>query len=385
MPTAEIITIGTELLLGEIQDTNTQYLARTLRDYGIDLFRTMTVGDNAQRIALSIQEALTRSDIIITTGGLGPTVDDPTRQAIAQALSVDLEYHPELWDQILARFKRFNRVPGENNKRQAFIPQGAIPVENPVGTAPAFIYERNHQSIISLPGVPKEMEYLMLHAVLPYLRQHFQLQGMIKASVIHTASIGESQVDELVGDLEILTNPTVGLLAHPGQVDLRITAKANDEAEADQMIADMKQIIQERLGPYIFGQDEENLDNLVIQAIESRHWSLNIFEAGTSGELTRRLSTGSQLDIISQIQSNSLSEADLAAAFDRQLAAHPSEAAVAVSLTRSNMKLDITILTHINQNRQMMSKSYGGPAQHGPDWAANTAMDFLRAGLSNAN
>src|SRR5512135_2170348 len=139
MPAAEIIAIGTELLLGEIQDTNTRYLARLLRDYGVDLYRTTIVGDNVDRIAHAIRESLSRCQIIITTGGLGPTVDDPTRQAVAMAAGTELEFQPQLWDQIQDRFERFGRNPTENNRRQAYIPRGAIAMENPVGTAPAFI------------------------------------------------------------------------------------------------------------------------------------------------------------------------------------------------------------------------------------------------------
>ena len=236
MPSAEIISIGTELLLGEIVDTNAPYLARLLRDIGVDLYRKTTIGDNTKRIAQIIQESLQRCDIIITTGGLGPTVDDPTREAVALAVGVPTEYRPELWDQIQARFQRYGRLPTENNRRQAFIPQGAVPVENQVGTAPAFIVDREEKIIISLPGVPREMEYLMQNQFLPYLRQRFDLHGIIKARVIHTAGIGESQIDEMIGDLETLSNPTIGLLAHSGQVDVRITAKANSENEADQMI-----------------------------------------------------------------------------------------------------------------------------------------------------
>ena len=141
MPSAEIITIGTELLLGETADTNTRFIAQTLRGLGVDLFRTQTVGDNAGRIAEAVRAALQRADIVITTGGLGPTVDDPTRQAIADAAGVTLEFHPELWDQIVARIARYGRTPTENQKRQAYIPQGAMVIENSVGTAPAFIVE----------------------------------------------------------------------------------------------------------------------------------------------------------------------------------------------------------------------------------------------------
>src|SRR4030042_1088400 len=166
MPSAEIITIGTELLLGEIVDTKSRYLARWLRDAGIDLYRKTTVGDNVKRIAFAIQQALERCDIVITTGGLGPTVDDPTREAVALAAGVKSEYHSELWEQIEARFERFGRTPTENNRRQAFIPKGAIPIENPVGTAPIFFLEHQSHVIISLPGVPREMEYLLKHEVI---------------------------------------------------------------------------------------------------------------------------------------------------------------------------------------------------------------------------
>src|SRR5512133_3302548 len=141
MPSAEIITIGTEILLGEIVDTNARYIARQLRDAGIDLYRKTTVGDNAQRIAQALQQALERCDIVLTTGGLGPTVDDPTREAVALAMGVETEFRPELWEQIEERMSRFGRKPTENQKRQAYIPQGAIPVSNAVGTAPAFIFE----------------------------------------------------------------------------------------------------------------------------------------------------------------------------------------------------------------------------------------------------
>ncbi len=225
MPSAEIITIGTEILLGEIIDTNATYIARELRRIGMDLYRKTSVGDNAERIAQAIREALQRCDVVITTGGLGPTVDDPTREAVALAFGVQTEFRPELWEQIQARFARFGRQPTENNKRQAYIPQGAHPIENPVGTAPCFRMEGEGGTVISLPGVPREMEHLMQNAVLPHLRQRYPDLGVIKARVLHTAGAGESNIDALIGDLEELTNPTVGLDAASGQVDVRIRAK----------------------------------------------------------------------------------------------------------------------------------------------------------------
>ena len=149
MAVCEIVTIGTELLLGEIHDTNSRYIARALRDIGVDLYRLTTVGDNPQRITATLQEALMRADIVITTGGLGPTVDDPTRQAVANVFNVSLSYQEELWQQIIARFAHYNRVPTENNRRQAYIPANSIAIPNPVGTAPAFYVELGVKTMIS--------------------------------------------------------------------------------------------------------------------------------------------------------------------------------------------------------------------------------------------
>jgi molybdenum cofactor synthesis domain-containing protein len=160
MPTAEIIAIGTELLLGEIQDTNTQFLARQLRNIGIDLYRSTQIGDNTERIAAVIQEAMDRSDIVITTGGLGPTVDDPTREAVARAFGVQTVYHPELWQQILERYRSYSRQPTENNRRQAYLPYNAIAIENPVGTAPAFRVETAKNVIISLRACQEKWNIL---------------------------------------------------------------------------------------------------------------------------------------------------------------------------------------------------------------------------------
>jgi competence/damage-inducible protein CinA-like protein len=289
MPTAEIITIGTEILLGEIVDTNARYLARQLRDAGVDLYRKTTVGDNAKRIAQAIQQALERCDIIITTGGLGPTVDDPTREAVALAVGVETEYRPELWEQIQARFRRFGRQPTENNKRQAYIPKGATAIENPVGTAPVFIVEKDSHVIISLPGVPREMDHLMQQTILPYLRQHFDIHGLIKARVLHTAGAGESAIDDLIGDLEELSNPTVGLAAHSGQVDVRITAKAESEAAADELIHPVEADIRQRLGHWVYGADQETLEAIALEAVARNSWTLAVVEAGLGGDLIRQL------------------------------------------------------------------------------------------------
>jgi competence/damage-inducible protein CinA-like protein len=383
MPTAELIAIGTELLLGEIQDTNSRYLARNLRDLGINLFRFTAIGDNAERIAALVREALSRTDIIITTGGLGPTVDDPTRLAIALAVGQELEYHPELWEQILDRFKRYNRVPGENNKRQAYIPAGALVIENPVGTAPSFAVEVGAQVIISLPGVPREMEYLTQNRVLPYLRERFRLAGTIKACVLHTATLGESMVDELIGDLETLENPTVGLLAHPGQVDVRVTAKADTEEEADRLIAGVIDTLYARLGSAIFGRDGEKLEEVALKNLRTRCLPLQILECGLGGVLLPRLTAAFQddpnhcIEISGEILSHSLSPEDLET-HTASLLKEARAVVLAASLKAGPVQQDLTMLLIDGESRQELHRSYGGPPQNAAAWAVNLALDFLR-------
>jgi nicotinamide-nucleotide amidase len=378
MPSAEIISIGTELLLGEIVDTNAPYLARLLRGIGVDLFRKTTIGDNIQRIAQIIQESLSRCDIIITTGGLGPTVDDPTREAVALAVGVTTEYHPELWEQIQARFERYGRQPTENNRRQAFIPQGALAVENPVGTAPSFILETKGKVIVALPGVPKEMEYLMQHQVIPFLRQRFDLHGIIKARVIHTAGVGESQIDEIIGDLETLSNPTVGLLAHSGQVDVRITTKADSEVEADGMIQELEKTLQERLGDMIYGADQDTLDGVVFETLQSKAWKLAVLEAGLNGDLIKRLAANPFVFLEGKILTGTPGPVELHELAVSYQQASPAQVVLGISLLPGTEKqnLYLTLITPVAV--QQLHQSYGGAPGNAPRWAVNNALNLLR-------
>lgn len=381
MPSAEIIAIGTELLLGEIQDTNTRYLALKLRDTGIDLFRATMVGDNAQRIAQAITEALARSEIVITTGGLGPTVDDPTRLAVAIAMGVDIEFKPELWDQIQNRFQRFNRVATENNKRQAYVPKGAITVENPVGTAPAFIVETGPKVIISVPGVPREMEYLIENRVIPYLKGHYSLSGTIKACVLHAAGVGESQIDEWVGDLEILSNPTVGLLAHPGQIDIRITAKASSLTEADQMIEEVAHTIQERLGDHIYGRDKDTLASVTQSHLMAAGWKLALVECGFDGELHRYASQIPSLVEPACNMPGVLDTEALRSAVQAHIQKTGAQAGLGALYQPGPERQLVTIVVLTPTGSYETSRAYGGPPQHGIFFAVNTSIDFLRRNL----
>lgn len=383
MPAAEIIAIGTELLLGEIQDTNTRYLARHLRDAGVSLYRTMVVGDNAERIAGAIREAMARAEIIITTGGLGPTVDDPTRLAVAMAAGVELEFLPELWDQITARFQRFGRAATENNRRQAYVPKGALAVENPVGTAPAFIVEIGEHAIISLPGVPREMEYLYENRVLPYLRERYALKGIIKARVLHSSGVGESWVDEKIGDLETSQNPTVGLLAHAGQVDIRVTAKADTVEDADRMIEGMSRTIRERLLDAIFGEDDTTLEKVLTARLEEHSYRLGLVEYGLEGELLHRLQAGGGQVEPAHLFPGGIELDDLQEKTEQAAAQSGDEILLGVSLVRGAERQQLHLVLVLNGKTFVEHRFYGGPPAMSAAWAANTALDFLRRNFNS--
>lgn len=288
---AEIITSGTELLLGDLIDTNAAYLSRQLRALGITVHYRTTVGDNEERTAAAIALAMRRADLVITTGGLGPTVDDVTRQAIARATGRPLILHPELLAAIEARFRSFGYRMTQNNIQQAYIPAGAVVIENPVGTAPCFAVETPSGAVIALPGVPRELEYLMEHTVIPYLRRRFGLHEIIKTRVLKTCAIGESAIDQQIADLMQSANPTIGLNAHPGQTDVRITAKADTEEQAERMLDDIEARIRERLGDSIYGTGTQTLEEVVLKQLQVRGETLAVAETVTGGQLTQRLAS----------------------------------------------------------------------------------------------
>jgi nicotinamide-nucleotide amidase len=375
---AEIIAIGTELLLGEIADTNTRVIARMLRDLGLDLFRTTTVGDNLERIAGAVRESLARSQVVITTGGLGPTVDDPTREAIAAAINVTTEFVPELWEQIQERFAQYGRAPTENNRRQAFVPAGAIPISNPVGTAPAFIVETDGQSIISLPGVPGEMAVLLEQAVVPYLRRRFDLRSVIRTRVIHTAGTGESKVDDLIQDLEQLSNPTVGLAAHGGRVDVRIAAKGEDPAELDRAIGDLETVVRQRLGKCVFGVDEDTLEAAALRATVSRGWRLVSLERGTGGALAAALGSAGAGYAGGEILPDASDEQDIGHALARRCQSEEAQVGLALDLVQASPGNRLIVVLRTPDGDEVVERKYGGPPANARETAVNLALELLR-------
>lgn len=290
---AEIVAVGSELLLGQIVDTNSATIARHLAALGIDLFYVTTVGDNLGRLTATLRQALQRSDLVVTTGGIGPTPDDVTREAVAAAAGRELVYSEDLMHQIEAFFASRGMHPSPSNHRQAYLPAGAIPVDNPVGTAPGFILPLAHSTVITLPGVPREMEHLLVTRVLPYLQQRPEVRAVLRLRVLKCVGLGESRIGERLADfMERGANPTVGTLAHLGQVDVRIAAKAPDADAADRLIAPVEAEIRRRLGDHVFGADDATLEGVVAERLRAGRARLAIVELGGAGAAVGRMAAG---------------------------------------------------------------------------------------------
>ncbi len=377
---AEIIAIGTELLLGEISDTNSAHIARRLREVGLDLWWISAVGDNEARIAEMVDQARRRSSIVITSGGLGPTVDDPTRGAIARAFGVALEFRPELWAQIEARFERYGRKATDNNRKQAYVPAGALALENPVGTAPCFIVEHPAGAVISLPGVPRELEYMLEHAVMPYIRQRITLPAVIRSRTLRTVGIGESLIDARIGDLEELSNPTVGLAAHPGQTDVRITAKAATVEEAEAMLQPLEADLRSRLGEFVYATGQVEVEEVVANLLADRGQTVAVGEVGTAGDVALRLG---RLPAAAQVFHGGTPAADAAApAPDLATVARQTTdwgIGVRVDLQADPPLLEIALAGA--QGVETQKLGFGGHPALAVRWVGTAALNLLRLKL----
>ena len=300
---AEIIAIGSELLLGQIVDTNSSYIARCLAENGIELVQTTTVGDDLHQIVETIKGAINRSPIVITTGGIGPTEDDLTREAVAEVIQRPLVFQPHLMEEIEALFKRRGFRMAENNRKQAYVPEGAIPIENPKGTAPGFIVECSNGFVISIPGVPSEMEYLTNNTVIPYLRKRFHLEHqVIQYKVLRACGLGESAIGLQIKDLmKEGQNPAVGTLASIGDVRIRITAKADSQEEASALIQKKEQEIRNRLGVLIYGVDQETLQGNIAKELERLSLTLSLVETFTGGIISQKLTSTSSSSFVQGI------------------------------------------------------------------------------------
>jgi nicotinamide-nucleotide amidase len=287
---AEILMIGTELLIGQIVDTNASYIGQTLALHGVNLYQKSTVGDNFERLTRAFDQALDRADLIITSGGLGPTEDDLTREVIAALLGRPLELQPELLERLETIFNAFGRPMTENNKKQAYLPRGAKAIDNPNGTAPGLLVEDPRGTIICMPGVPHELKAMLHDQVLPYVKERFGIEGVLHSRILRVAGMGESRVDEAIGDLiKSSQNPTVGVLASIDVVRIRITAYAATEAAAKELIVPVEAEVRDRLQGRIYGVDDDSIEGVVDELLREKGWTLAVGETSTGGLIAQRL------------------------------------------------------------------------------------------------
>jgi len=293
---AEIVCIGTELLLGHIVNTNNSFIAKKLAEIGVDSYFQTTVGDNPKRLADTIRTGLERADIVITTGGLGPTVDDITTRIIAEVAGRRLILETAVLKELSGFFKRQNKKMPKDNLNQALIPEGARWLRNPFGTAPGFIIECGPKAIIALPGPPREMEPMMRDYVGPYLESKVQgsgrrAQGMIiKSKSIKLTGIPEVKVNGKVKDLLALSGEvTVGIYSRLGEVELKIMAKAHNEKHADIEIKKIEKIIQKRFKEYIYGVNSETLEAAIVGLLIRHKKTISTAESCTGGLISNRI------------------------------------------------------------------------------------------------
>lgn len=287
---AEIISVGTEHLLGQIVDTNATYLCTILADLGIAVYFRSTVGDNVRRVQDVFLHALTRADLVISTGGLGPTDDDLTVAAVSEALGLPLERHEEAWAQVQEFFRKRQRPLSSQQEKQALLPRGARMIPNPRGSAPGVIIEHQGKTLIFTPGVPREMKGMVEDAVVPYLRAR-GLAGheVIRSRLMRIAGLGESAVEDRLRDLmRSGVNPTIAPYAHTGECHVRVTARGLD-AEVEPLLDRTEAAIRERLGPAVYAIGEVTLEEVVAQALVAKRVSIAVAESCTAGLLGHRL------------------------------------------------------------------------------------------------
>ena len=285
---AEIITVGTEILLGDILNTNCRYLSRELAAMGIEMYYQITVGDNEERLLKTLEESLNRSDIVICTGGLGPTEDDITKEVCAKYFGYKLELHKPSLDAVIERFKHMNRVPTKNNEKQAYFPKEAYILKNDNGTAPGCIMEKEGKMIVVLPGPPKEMESMFENYVKPYLSK--LTDDVIESEVLRIIGVGESKVENDILDIiDSQTNPTIATYAKGYECTLRITAKAKSVEEAKELIKPMSDEMKRRFGQSLYATGETSIEEVVAKMLVENNLKIAVAESCTGGMVSASL------------------------------------------------------------------------------------------------
>lgn len=286
--TAEILAVGTELLMGQISNTNAQYLSRRLAELGINVYFHTVVGDNPVRLEETLKRALDRSDIVITTGGLGPTKDDLTKETISKTMNRNLILHEDILEEIRDFFIKKHRTMVDINIKQAYLPEGSIIIPNSNGTAPGCIIEQGEKTVIMLPGPPKEMQPMFENTVFNYLKQK---TGVVLVSkMIKIVGIGESELATRLMDLiESQDNPTIAPYVSQGEVTLRITARCIEQKQAIAMIKPIVEEIKLRLGALVYDEDGQSLEEVVFNLLKEKGLVLSTAESCTGGLLAGKI------------------------------------------------------------------------------------------------
>ena len=286
----ELITTGSELLLGQIVNTNSAYMAAHLNDIGFDVFYQTTVGDNHDRMKAVIETALTRADIIITTGGLGPTQGDITKYVCAEITGSPMITDEESLNRMNSHFTLKNIKMTQNNLRQVLVPENSRVFLNYNGIAPGIVQVYRGKYIINLPGPPREMKDMFDRSLRPFLKEKFGLKNVIHSLVLNTFDIGESLLETKIRDLILKQkNPTLALLVRPSGVIIRITAKSDNLSDAEALITPLRQAIYSRIGEYIYAENDDNMEHVVGKLLQTSHQTISCAESCTGGLLTSRL------------------------------------------------------------------------------------------------
>lgn len=286
--TAEVLCIGTEILLGNIINTNSAVISRGLADIGVSLYHHTVVGDNPARLKAALEAAFARSDVVITTGGLGPTYDDLSKETIAEYFGLELVPHEESTARIHCFFAHHGHTMTENNLKQAMIPQGALVLENNNGTAPGVMIEKDGKIAILLPGPPREMTPMFEQQVLPFLQK--RSGRVLRSHCVYFFGIGESALEaELRTEIEGMQNPTIAPYAKEGEVMLRVTAAATTPEEAEALMQPALELLQKRFPQYIYGVDVDNLQTAAVQALANKNLTVATAESCTGGSVSKRI------------------------------------------------------------------------------------------------
>ena len=400
----ELVTSGTEILLGDIVDTNAAWIAQQLREIGVNLYYKTTVGDNEPRLRGVLETALARSDVVIITGGLGPTADDITRDAIANASGCPLERHPDIEEKLRERFARWGyQRMSDNNLRQAQIPEAATVLENPVGTAPGFItFDRRHgkgAKVIAMPGVPREMKRMMNDLVLPFLQELTGGIGVIRRRILRTVGIGESSLDAELGHLMDSDNPTMGLAAHLGQADVRIAARAASADEAEALLDQMEERVRKVIGSYIYSTTpEETVESVLARLLHKADASVAMLETVSGGAIAERMKNGFDSDDRVRIMEADQDNPPFRKLLDRAPAGDVARDLALQLRIESNVSHGLAVITsgrpdetfHSNQGgetwigcagpdrTEVARFPFGGADRLTNAWVGNRAMDILR-------